>query len=376
MTGPVRRQKILIVDDSSVNIQILMETLRDEYAIIVATNGEKALQLANIKPRPDIILLDINMPEMNGYEVCARLKADSATQAIPVIFITGLSQKDDEKKGLELGAVDYIVKPFSPDLVKARVRNHLELKRHRDLLEELVQERTSEVAVVQDAAIYGLGILAEYRDPETGQHLRRTQLYIQLLAERLQYHPRFKEYFARYSIRSLYNSAPLHDIGKVGVSDHILRKPGPLTAEEQDQMKMHTTYGRDTITRVEKMMKDDKISSFLTCAKEITYTHHECWDGSGYHGLKGEEIPIPGRLMALVDVYDALVSKRVYKPAFTHETATAIITQGDGRTSPHHFDPDVLQAFLDLGDEFKGITVEYQESGALQQVVEKQSSGL
>lgn len=355
------RQKVLIVDDSSVNIQMLMETLRDEYAIIVATSGYKALQLVNINPRPDIILLDINMPEMDGYDVCARLKSDGATRSIPVIFITALSQKDGEKKGLDLGAVDYIVKPFNPDLVKARVRNHLELKRHRDLLESLVEERTYELALVQDAAIYGLGILAEYRDPETGQHIRRTQLYIQLLAEHLKDHPRFKGYFDKHTIRSLYNSTPLHDIGKVGVSDLILHKPGPLTADEFNQMKLHTVYGRDTVSRIGKLMRNDKTSSFLKCAEEITYTHHERWDGTGYHGLKEEEIPVSGRLMAIVDVYDALVSKRVYKSAFTHEHAFAIITQGDGRTSPGHFDPDVMQAFIELNEDFARISFKYRE---------------
>lgn len=361
MQKQLHRQKVLIVDDSNVNIQVLMETLRDDYAIIVATNGEKALHLARIRPMPDIILLDINMPGMDGYQVCERLKADAATRPIPVVFITALSQKDDEKKGLVLGAVDYIVKPFSPDLVKARISNHLELKRHRDLLEEMVRERTSELALVQEAAIYGLGILAEYRDPETGQHIRRTQRYIHLLAERLRSHPRFEGCLDEQCIRSLYHSAPLHDIGKVGISDQILHKPGPLSAEEFEQMKLHTTYGRDTVRRIKELMQEDRFSFFLKCAEEITYTHHERWDGTGYHGLKGDEIPVSGRLMALVDIYDALVSKRVYKPAFSHERAFEIITRGDGRVEPHHFDPDVLQAFVDLHAEFRRIASDHQE---------------
>jgi putative two-component system response regulator len=302
MGTEARRQKILIVDDSRVNIQVLTETLHEEYAVITATDGQKAIHLASLKPRPDIILLDINMPGMNGYEVCASLKENDATKSIPVIFITSLSKTDDEKKGLGLGAVDYITKPFSPDLVKARVRNHVDLKRHRDQLEDLIQERTRELTLTQDSAIYGLGILAEYRDMETGQHLRRTQLYISLLAEYLKNHPRFKDYFEKNSVRSLSISAPLHDIGKVGVPDQILRKPGVLSAEEFDLMKLHTTYGRDTVTRIELLMKDEHTSSFLKCAEEITYSHHERWDGTGYHGLKGEEIPVAGRLMALVDV--------------------------------------------------------------------------
>ncbi len=355
------RQIVLIVDDTPENIRVLIDVLHDEYATLVATSGRRALQLAAAEPRPDVILLDVMMPEMDGYEVCRLLKEDSRTAGIPVVFITKLSDEDDERKGLDLNAVDYIHKPFRPHLVKARIRNHLELKGYRDHLEELVQERTRELRLTQDAAIYGLGILAEYRNLETGQHIKRTRSYVKLLAGRLAAHPRFRGYFDGPTIRQLYNSASLHDIGKVGIPDNILLKPGPLTASEFEVMKQHTVFGRDTVRRIGIDMQDDSASSFLNLAEEFAYSHHERWDGTGYHGMKGEEIPVSGRLMALADVYDALISRRVYKPALEHARAVEIITCGDGRTVPEHFDPDVLQAFVELQDSFRDLSLQHRD---------------
>lgn len=366
-----RRQTVLVVDDTPENIHVLIDVLHDEYATLVATGGRRALQLAAADPQPDIILLDVMMPEMDGYEVCRLLKADSRTAGIPVVFITKLSEEDDERKGLDLNAVDYIHKPFRPHLVKARIRNHLELKGYRDRLEDLVLERTREVRLTQDAAIYGLGILAEYRNLETGQHIKRTRSYVKLLAEHLMPHPRFRGYFDNATVRQLYNSASLHDIGKVGIPDNILLKPGPLTASEFEIMKQHTLFGRDTVRRIGIDMHDDRASSFLNLAEEFAYSHHEHWDGSGYHGMAGEEIPVAGRLMAIADVYDALISRRVYKAALEHERAVEIITEGDGRTVPEHFDPDVLQAFIDLQERFRELSALYiDEKGQAQDVHE------
>lgn len=345
---------VLIVDDTEANIDILVESIGDEYDLRVATDGQSALDIVGEEP-PDIILLDIMMPGIDGYEVCRRLKEAEASRHIPVIFLTALNDAQDEAKGLQLGAVDYINKPFNPDLVKARVRNHLDLKRHRDHLEDLVIERTKEIALLQEITIDCMAVLAEYRDPETGGHISRTKNYVLLLARHLKKHPKFSEALDENAIDLLYKSSPLHDIGKVGVPDCILLKPGKLTPEEFDEMKKHTIYGRDALERAQKRLGQN---SFLRFAREIAWSHQEKWDGSGYpEGLKGEAIPISGRLMALADVYDALISKRVYKAPFSHSKAREIIREGSGT----HFDPDIVEAFLELEDEFRKIALKYAD---------------
>ncbi|MCU7921591.1 MAG: two-component system response regulator [Candidatus Thiodiazotropha sp. (ex Dulcina madagascariensis)] len=346
---------ILIVDDTSGNIEVLSNTLRPKYHVRAAKNGVRALTIARNAPPPDLILLDIMMPEMDGYETCRRLKADPATALIPVIFITALADEGDEERGLALGAVDYITKPFKPVLVQARVHNQIELKRHRDQLEILVQERTRELQLTQEATIETMGALAEYRDPETGGHIKRTQNYMKLLAETLKDHPRFRNYLDKETIRLLYLCAPLHDIGKVGVSDNILCKPAKLTEQEFEKMKQHTLYGRDTLLAAEEKLGGN---SFLGLAREIAEYHHERWDGLGYpHGIAGEQIPICGRLMAIADVYDALISKRVYKPPYPHSRAVGIILQGKGT----QFDPAVVDAFLACSEAFLHIALKYAD---------------
>ncbi|MGM0501954.1 MAG: HD domain-containing phosphohydrolase [Bacillota bacterium] len=350
---------IMIVEDEKANVDILLEAFKDEYQVMVALDGETALKAVTSNP-PDLILLDIMLPGMNGYQVCKKIKSNSKTSAIPIIFATTMNQNTDERKGLELGAIDYITKPFNIPIVKARVENHLELKKAKEKLknknynlEQKIKERTKKLEETQEVAIESLAALAETRDNETGQHIMRTKKYVKLLAEFLQDHPRFRDYLTTERIEWVYKTAPLHDIGKVGVPDKILYKEGKLTAEEFEVIKKHPTYGEEAIENAENNLGNN---SFLTVAQEIVATHHEKWDGSGYpKGLQGEEIPIGGRLMAIADVYDALVNKRVYKPAFSHQRAVEIITEGDGRTSPQHFDPAVLNAFISLQDKFEKI---------------------
>jgi putative two-component system response regulator len=350
-----RHHVILLVDDTAANLQLLRETLEEPgRKLLVARDGERALSIA-AKARPDLILLDIMMPAMDGYEVCRRLKADRATRHIPVIFLTALSDTADEAKGLRLGAVDYIVKPIVPELVRARVRNQLELKDYRDRLESRVADRTRALALTQAVMIEGLATLAEYRDPETGGHIKRTQNYVKALARQLKEHPRFAGELDDATIDLLYQSAPLHDVGKVGVPDSILLKAGKLSDEEFEKMKQHTVYGHQALRITEKKLGQ---SHFLRYAREIAYTHQEKWDGSGYpQGLKGEEIPLSGRLMALADVYDALISKRVYKPPFPHEKAVSIICEGSGT----HFDPAVVDAFIALEETFRNIALTFAD---------------
>ncbi len=369
------QSKILIVDDTPENIDVLGEVLKPHYKRSVAMNGEKALRLAAAKEPPDLILLDIMMPDLDGYEVCRRLKADAATRDIPIIFVTAKSEVEDETQGFELGAVDYITKPISPPIVLARVKTQLELKQAREflknqneILELKVQERTLELALTQEVTIQSLASLAETRDNETGGHIRRTQNYVRALAENLCTHPRFSGFLDDETISLLYKSAPLHDIGKVGVPDAILLKPGKLTDEEFEEMKKHTTYGRDAILTAEKTFGDRQRSSFLRLAREIAYSHHERWDGRGYpEGLAGEDIPVPGRLMAVADVYDALISRRVYKPPMPHSKAVEIIAEGQGT----QFDPDVAGGFLEIAEDFRRIALEFADRDEEREALEE-----
>jgi putative two-component system response regulator len=357
--------KVLIVDDTPENIDVLGEILRPHYKRSVALDGEKALKIAQADSPPDLVLLDIMMPGIDGYEVCRRLKADTRTRDIPVIFVTAKGQIQDETLGFELGAVDYITKPVSPPLVLARVQAHLELAAaKRDLqnqnliLEAKVDVRTREIQRTQDVTIQALASLAETRDNETGSHIRRTQHYVLALAEELVTHVRFSSTLDDATVTLLFKSAPLHDIGKVGIPDRILLKPGKLTEEEFEIMKQHAEYGRDALLRAEASLGDETSSSFLQLARDIAYAHHEKWDGSGYpEKLAGDAIPVAARFMAVADVYDALISRRCYKPPFSHEKAVGIITDGRGS----HFDPDIVDAFLEIQDRFHEIAVQYAD---------------
>lgn len=367
---------VLVVDDTPANLSLMTGLLRDIYKVKAAIDGEKALRIAQSDAPPDLILLDIMMPGMDGYEVCRRLQANPVTRDIPIIFLTAKAGIEDEKMGLELGAVDYITKPISPPIVLARVRNHLALKasadflrNKADFLEAEVVRRTAEVMAIQDVTIMAMASLAETRDSDTGNHIRRTQHYVKVLAQHLRKHPRFASVLDddRY-IALLFKSAPLHDIGKVGIPDRILLKPGKLTFEEFEIMKTHTTLGRDAIQSAEEHL-GMKVE-FLNLAKEIAYGHQEKWDGSGYpQGAAGEAIPVGARLMAVADVYDALISRRVYKEGMPHDKAAAIIVQGRGQ----HFDPDIVDAFVAVQDQFQAIAQRFADTDAdLQRKAEQQ----
>jgi putative two-component system response regulator len=347
--------------------------LREHFMVKVANNGEKALKIALSDTPPDLVLLDIMMPEMDGYEVCRRLKANPATHDIPVIFLTAKTDADAEKAGLDLGAVDYLAKPISPAIALARVRNHLLLKDSADFLrdknaylENQVAARTREVVAIQDVTILAMASMAETRDADTGNHIRRTQHYVLVLAEHLRHHPRFAATLSDSYIKLLFKSAPLHDIGKVGIPDRILLKPAHFTDDEFEIMKTHTTLGRDAIAHAEASLGMGM--PFLALAKEIAYSHQEKWDGSGYpEGLAGEAIPLSARLMAVADVYDALISKRVYKDAIPHAEAVQIIRDGRG----NHFDPDIVDAFMVLQEEFRAIAARFHDSD--QMLAQKQA---
>jgi len=360
------RPTVLVVDDTPDNLTLMVGLLKDDYRIKVAASGEKALRIARSESPPDLILLDIMMPQLDGYEVCRQLKADAATREIPVIFLTALTETEDEQRGLELGAVDYITKPVSPPIVKARVRTHLKLKAAADFLrdknaflEQEVERRTREVRAIQEVTILALASLAETRDSSTGNHLRRTQLYVKALAEKLRSHPRFKESLTEGSIALLCKSAPLHDIGKVGIPDRILLKPGRLEADEFEIMKTHTTIGQNALEHAEQSLGADM--DFLRTAKDIALFHQEKWDGSGYPGeLSGDDIPVSARLMALADVYDALISRRVYRGPLPHDQVARMIVAARGS----HFDPDVVDAFLEIQEDFREIARQLGDSEA------------
>ena len=350
MTEANKKQTILIVDDVAENLYTLMNILRDEYTILVATSGEKALEVATGELQPDLILLDIQMPDMDGYEVCDLLKKNPLTWDIPIIFVTVLADIDDEAKGLEMGSVDYISKPVIPNLIKARIKTHLELKVHRDHLQSLVDDRTNQLKLVKEATVEAMGIVAEGRDPETGGHIQRTKAYVRLLAEGLAQLPKYQDVLTTRKIEKMYLAAPLHDIGKVTISDLILLKPGKLTYEEFETMKTHAMTGEETIRKVQERFGD---VAFLGVAEEIAGGHHEKWDGSGYpRGLSGENIPLSARVMALADVYDALISKRTYKSAVDHAEVVALIKKESGA----HFDPDIVDVFMSREEDFRGIS--------------------
>ncbi|WP_300441117.1 two-component system response regulator [Zoogloea sp.] len=359
------RPLILVVDDAPDSIEPIVTCLHQaDFRTRIATRGERALRLAASTPVPDLILLDVTMPDMDGYEVCRQLMNNPVTAGIPVIFLTIRNEELDEQLGFDAGAIDYITKPISPPLVLTRIRNHLNLKAASDFLrdrnsylEQEVRRRTRELSLIQNATIVAMASLAETRDNETGNHIRRTQMYLRALARHLQSHPRFAAELTDENIDLMYKSAPLHDIGKVAIPDRILLKPGELTPAEFEIMKTHTTLGREAISRAEALFGG--VSSFLRFAKEIAYSHQEKWDGTGYPlGLSGERIPVAARLMAVADMYDSLITRRIYKTAHSHTQAVDILRAGRGTD----FDPDIIDAFLALQNDFQAIAQRFADA--------------
>jgi cyclic di-GMP phosphodiesterase len=359
-----RKQTILVIDDTPDNIALMTELLEGRYRVKVANGGQRGLNVAEQVPCPDLILLDVMMPDIDGYAVCKKLKSEASTRDVPIIFLTALADHADEELGLQLGAVDYITKPFNPAIVLARINTHLQLKASSDFLRDKneylkaeVERRTVELQCVQDVTILTLASLAETRDNETGHHIRRTQHYVRLLAQDLRKNERYAAELDDDTIELLFKSAPLHDIGKVGIPDRILLKPGKLTPEEFEVMKTHTTLGRDAIAMAETQLGVPV--EFLRYAKEIAYSHQEKWDGSGYpEGTSGEAIPLSARLMAVADVYDALRSRRVYKEPMSHEASVDIVIAGRGK----HFDPAIVDAFARLAPEFQAVFSKYPDT--------------
>lgn len=366
---------ILIVDDSAQNLQVLGELLRPLYHVRVANSGEQALQAAKTLPQPDLITLDIMMNNMGGYEVIKQLKSDSTTMHIPVIFVTAMGSYENEEQGLALGAVDYINKPINPTVTLARIQTQLELKKARDILscqneylEREIEKRMSENVLIQNVNIRALASLAEARDKETGHHIIRTQYFVKILGEHLLRHPKYNAELVGRRLNMMVQAAPLHDIGKVGIADAILCKPGRLTADEFQIMKQHTIIGEHAIKNaIQQTLEsvDEKTAKrasqafeFLYVAAEIAKNHHEKWDGSGYPlGISQEQIPLAARIMALADVFDALTARRVYKSAITIDNTTEMICKGRGT----HFDPDIVDAFLACHEQFVEVAERYKD---------------
>jgi putative two-component system response regulator len=344
------------VDDVPENLQLLATVLkRGGFAPRPVTSGRLAIEAAAADP-PDLVLLDVQMPEMSGIDVCKWFKQDERLRSIPIIFISGLQGVDDKVEALRVGGVDYISKPFLEQEVLARIKTHLRLSQlqaeivsHNLQLEQRIAEQVKEVTASQMATIFALAKLAETRDDETGRHIERVQTFSRVLAEQMREMRLHVTQLTGAFVDNLYQAATLHDIGKVGTPDAILLKPGKLTAEEFDEMKKHCALGATTLTAVLKRHPDNQ---FLRMGVDVTWSHHEKWDGSGYpYGFKGMAIPLAARIVACADVYDALTSKRCYRPAFSHEHTCRMIQEGGGS----HFDPDVAAAFTTQENRFRSI---------------------
>ncbi|NLF95812.1 MAG: response regulator [Candidatus Riflebacteria bacterium] len=360
MMPDIRNSTVMVIDDNPENLKLLQMMLQAQaYRVVTFPGGALALQAAEKYP-PDLILLDINMPEMDGFEVCRRLKAAAALKDIPVLFLSALDGSADKVEAFAVGGQDYVTKPFQIEELQARVSTHLkmrkmqqEMQKHNLHLRELVEEQVREISDSQLATILALSKLSECRDEETGHHIERTRAFCEILAAAMRSNARDAGVIDDAFIEQIGRAAPLHDVGKVGIPDAILLKPGPLTPDEFKIMKTHTTIGADALKTVADRYPKNYFLNMGVC---IARSHHERWDGTGYpDGLVGEAIPLAARIMTMADVYDALRSRRPYKEPFSHEQACRIILEGDSRIRPEHFDPMVLEAFKSVEAEFNRV---------------------
>ncbi len=364
---------VLVVDDMLENLELYSRLLAPKgYTVREANGGAEALEAVALNP-PDVILLDLMMPGMDGFEVCERLKRSLTTRHIPIIIVTGVADHDANIRALEAGVDDFLTRPIDPVLLEARLRSSVKSKAMQDqilryqrrleddkhILEERVRERTAQVERIQQVTVFGLARLAESRDPETGEHLERMRRYVREIAIEMANWPKYDKIIDSGFVEMLYYSSPLHDIGKVGIPDAILLKPGKLSVEEFEIMKTHALIGGDTLKAADEEAGGN---SFLEMGRDIAYSHHEKWDGSGYpYGILGPDIPLPARIVALGDAYDAMTTKRPYKEPFSHEKTRQIILEGTGR----HFDPEVVEAFLKREHKFIRIQQELGDRGKL-----------
>jgi len=351
----------MMVDDNKTNLAIGRNILNEYYDVFALSSADKLFEFL-IDVTPDLILLDIDMPGMNGYETLTILKADTKLADIPVIFVTAKTSESDEYEGLDLGAIDYITKPFTAALLLKRIENHLLTHKQRKCLQDrndnlikMVKEKTHQVHDLQNAIINNMAELVEFRDVITGHHINRTQKYLKKLMEQLIKDDVYSDELLVWDMNVIILSSQLHDVGKIAISDTILNKAGYLTDEEREIMKTHARKGVEVIEKIETSTDN---SDFLEYAKTFAGTHHEKWDGSGYPlGLSGMNIPLEGRIMAIADVYDALISERPYKRSYSADESAEIINNGSGT----HFDPALVNTFNKVKDEFAAIAVEYSD---------------
>ena len=347
----MKQKHVLVIDDNVTNLKLAEKILKPYYKVSLLISGAQTLKFLS-KNKPDLILLDIDMPDMNGYETLTKIRENPELDNIPVIFLTDLSDSKNEIKGIELGALDFIIKPFVPQIMLSRIKIHLEFSEYKNDLENKVYEKTEMIEHLQDVMMLSLAELVECRDENTGGHIKRTAEYVKILTEEIVEAGLYSDILTKEYIRDIVRSAPLHDVGKIGINDATLLKAGALDAEEFEHMKNHAELGAQTI---QKMINETNGESFLYIAKDMAHYHHEKWDGSGYPcGLKGEEIPISARIMAIADVYDALTTQRPYKKAFEHDVAVKIITEGKGKM----FDPKIIDVFEEIHYKFQLVNLE------------------